>query len=104
MNHIRILGNKPQDLPIERILYLEANINYTIIHTIDGKRFLSSRTLKVYEDRLPQFIRANKKELLNRNYIQKSANSDIIILSNGNEISISRRRKETFKTLLSLTE
>lgn len=97
MNYIRILGKKNFMLSTDKILLLKANINYTIIHTTDGQEFVSSRTLKVYENKLSEFIRANRNELLNKNHIISFYNPNIVVLSNGVEISVSRRRLECFK-------
>ncbi|QLH30031.1 MAG: LytTR family transcriptional regulator [Candidatus Parvibacillus calidus] len=38
------------------IIYLAAEGNYTYIHLLDTKPVLSSKTLKEYEDTLPQSI------------------------------------------------
>jgi DNA-binding LytR/AlgR family response regulator len=80
------------------ILYLEADINYTIFHLIDGKKIISSFTLKKYEQKqeLGAFLRVNKSYLLNPDFIkncQKNGKKTSIELSNGKVVQVSRRKK-----------
>ena len=54
------------------ITYLEAAVNYTIFHLNDGKKVVSSFTLKKYEEdiRLTGFLRVHKSYLLNPEYVK----------------------------------
>jgi len=92
MSYIRILGKDRFKIPTDNVLLFRANTNYTIIQTTDGKEFLSARTLKVFEQKFPEFIRANRNHLLNRNHIISFSLPNTVTLSNGEEISVSRRR------------
>ena len=79
------------------ILYLEADINYTIFHLIDGKKIISSFTLKKYEQKqeLGAFLRVSKSYLLNPDFIkncQKEDNKTSVELSNGRIVQVSRRK------------
>lgn len=85
---------------ISRIVYCEADENYTKIHTVGGETILVSRTLKVVEEMLPAdyFFRIHKSFLVNMNYV-KSYNRNEghkILLENGIELEIATRRNEEF--------
>ncbi len=55
----------------KEITYLEADVNYTIFHLNDGKKIVTSFTLKKYEgdNRYTGFLRVSKSCLLNPAYI-----------------------------------
>ncbi|PRY27791.1 LytTr DNA-binding domain-containing protein [Spirosoma oryzae] len=59
-----------QIVPVPSITRLEAYGNYTWIYQLDKPPFLSSKTLKHYEQLLNEFVRVHKAHLLNPNYIQ----------------------------------
>lgn len=83
--------------PIPRVLRLEADRNYTIIHLTDGKRFVASKTLKHFEELLARFkfIRTHKSHLVNAQHIIRLCIGNVhIILCDGSAIEISRRKRE----------
>ena len=85
-------------LSIKDIVRCEASLNYTFFYLKDGKRILSSKTLKEYDLFLPSsiFIRVHQSHLVNLNYIKAFANNGKLQLSNSeDEIPVSiRKRKE----------
>ena len=83
------------------IIHLEASESYTTIFLTEGRKFLSSKTIKIYEDKLnPQmFFRTHKSHIINithhlREFQRTSGN--YAILSNGVEVPISRRKLQQF--------
>ena len=62
-----------QLVKIEEIIYLEASVNYTILHLNGGTRLLASRNLKEYEELLPAefFVRIHHSFIINVNYVEK---------------------------------
>jgi DNA-binding LytR/AlgR family response regulator len=79
------------------ILYLEANINYTIFHLIDGRTFLSSTTLKRHEakEALASFLRINKSYLLNPDFIEnieQDGEKVFVKMTNEKQMMVSRRK------------
>ncbi len=58
-------------LESEKVVRLEADGNYTTIYLEGGKKFVSSRTLKEYEEMLPpkEFFRIHKKILVNLSHV-----------------------------------
>lgn len=87
------------------IVYLKADINYTEFYLKDGKKIVSSFTLKHHEadERLKGFLRVNKSYLVNQLYIRqyRSHHKDVrIYLTNGYEIKVARRRRVAIKRSL----
>ncbi|MBA4850748.1 GAF domain-containing DNA-binding protein [Emticicia sp. BO119] len=86
-----------QFFPVEEIIRLEADRNYTILYLTDKRKFVSSKTLKEYEITLTnhQFLRVHKSHLVNQKHIVSlSANRESLILKDASEVEISRRKKE----------
>jgi two-component system LytT family response regulator len=84
-------------LEIDKIIRCEADLNYTKFILTDNKHFLSSKTLKEYEDLLAihaNFMRVHRSHLVNLDYILKFKNEGFLILKDNSMIPISRRRKE----------
>ncbi len=77
------------------IAHCTADDNYTDLHTHDGKRFVSARTLKDYEDMLAPlgFLRVHRSALVNRAHIAH-LDEGHVVLKNGVRVEISRRKKE----------
>ncbi len=85
---------------INDIIHLEANSNYTFIYFSDKSKITASKTLKEFEDILPEsiFFRTHHSHLINLNYIKRYIKGDggQIELQNGNYVDVSRRKKEEF--------
>ncbi|QRR01228.1 LytR/AlgR family response regulator transcription factor [Dyadobacter sandarakinus] len=82
---------------IAEIVRLEADRNYTVIHLKDKRPFVASKTLKHFEEMLDQFkfIRTHKSHLVNPEHIVRISNSnEFIVLSDGSQVEISRRKKD----------
>ena len=86
------------------IVRLKAEGNCTMIYFIDGKHFLDTRTLKIYENILDKkmFYRIHKSHIINFNFITDyiNENGSIVKLKNGDEIPISRSKIYEFTKLL----
>ncbi|MFM2392491.1 MAG: hypothetical protein RLZZ546_468 [Bacteroidota bacterium] len=85
---------------ISTIVNLEAQGNYTTIYFDNGTKVVSTRTLKEYEDALPEdlFFRCHNSHVINLKHIKKYIRGDggFVELSNGREIEVSRRKKAEF--------
>jgi len=81
-------------LAIEDIIYCQSDINYTLFKLTSSKPILVSKTLKYYEDILKEhrFCRIHQSYLVNRQYA-RSLKNDSLLLSNGESLVISRKRK-----------
>ena len=83
-----------------RLVRIEADSNYCRLFLENGKTFFVAKVLKKFEDELDSqlFIRPHKTHLVNKNFIAsyiKGVNASIV-LSNGEEIPVARRKKGLF--------
>ena len=78
------------------IIRCEADNNYTRFFFVDRRPLLVSKTLKEYEELLEDhgFLRIHKSHLVNREHISQLNRNGMVMLKNGDEIPVSRRRKE----------
>jgi two-component system LytT family response regulator len=89
---------------LDEILRLEADRNYTVIHLVDKRPFVASKTLKYFEEMLGDFnfIRTHKSHLVNATHIVRlSSNHESVLLTDGARIEISRRKKDEVQQQLS---
>ncbi|MBI2418743.1 MAG: response regulator transcription factor, partial [Ignavibacteriales bacterium] len=63
-------GNHPESVKIEKILYIEALEHYCNVLTADGKKLLIRKTMKDWEEILPEelFIRIHRSTIINLDY------------------------------------
>jgi len=90
---------------VEEIIRLEAESSYTHIHLSNRKPFIASKTLRHFEDMLEEFnfIRTHKSHLVNPKHIIRISNDNsFLILSDGSQVEISRRKKEEVQEKLKL--
>ena len=85
----------------EEIVHLEACDNYTKIFAANGKRYLSSKNIKVYEDMLnPKiFFRSHKSHIINISTHLKEfsrAEGNVAVMSSGVHVPVARRKVSEF--------
>ncbi|GAA4470239.1 LytTR family DNA-binding domain-containing protein [Nemorincola caseinilytica] len=87
-------------VPVEDLSYLVADGNYTHVHTAD-KVYLTTRTLKEFEDLLPpgMFCRIHHGYIVNLDHIAKvqKGRGGAVVMKDGKVLEIAIRRKEAFK-------
>lgn len=85
---------------VKDIIYCQADSNYTLFHLIDGQQILVSRSLKEYDEILSSqgFFRIHQSYLIKLSFVKKYIKGEggTVILENGKELDVSRRRKEGF--------
>lgn len=91
-----------KNLQHDNICYLESSINYTLFFLIDGRSVVSGYNIKVFEALFQDqaFIKINRSKLVNVEFIQKACfvkNTCSILLFNGQEMNVSRRRLNKLK-------
>src|SRR6186713_1316693 len=61
-----------QFIKLNEIIYLEANNNYTYFH-LSGHKYIVSRTLKDFEEMLPEdtFLRIHNSYIINKNFAER---------------------------------
>ncbi|GHB83418.1 LytR/AlgR family response regulator transcription factor [Persicitalea jodogahamensis] len=88
--------------PVQDVLRLDGKRNYTVFSLTDGTQFLSSRSLGIYETIFPEsFLRIHKSCIINRDFLQNLKDDEhIAVLTDGSEVSVSRRRWAEVKQIL----
>lgn len=90
-------------IEVEEIVHLISDGNYTIVHTNNNQKYVVSRIIKEFEELLPStlFFRTHKSHIVNLKHVNEFRRSDeSLILSNGHEIPVARRRKEDLMAFL----
>ena len=89
-----------QFISVTDIIYLEANTNYTHFFLINNKKYVVSRTLKDFEEVLPDdmFLRIHSAYLINKNFVERYIRGEggHVVMTNGTELDVSKRKKTEF--------
>lgn len=89
---------------IENIIRLESDSNYTKFLLKDGERILVPKSMKEFESILPddQFFRTHQSHIVNLDHVKKYIKEDggYILMNDGSEVLVARRRKEEFLAIL----
>lgn len=92
---IKLPGDN-QPIAVQEIVWLEGDSNYTRVHFQNRKVQLITRTLKWFDDELPDFLRIHRSILVNpvfvRHLIRRADNTVILQLKDGSKLAVSRRR------------
>jgi two-component system LytT family response regulator len=94
-------GDKVHFIKLAEIIYLEAISNYTRFVLQNSEIFISSKTLKYFEDIFTDklyFMRISRSIIINIHAVKSYTKVEPfhVYLSNGDVFEISRRRKVTF--------
>lgn len=91
-------------IPIKNILHIESSSNYSKIYFNNNRTLTVTKLLKDFEDMLVpyHFYRVHNSHLINLNYIQKylRGNGGRIIMQDGTEIEVARRKKDEFLKMI----
>ena len=88
-------GDRSYFVPPADVMHCSADDNYTELHLNDGRRFVSARTLKEYEEMLEPwgFLRVHRSSLVNRAAVSHLDDSHLVLKS-GARVEVSRRKRE----------
>jgi len=91
---------------VSEIIRCQSTNNYTDFYLTGRRKITATKTLKWVDDLLHDhhFFRAHDSHLINLNHIKrymKGGEGGVVELSEGQEVDISRRRKEEFLKILS---
>lgn len=83
---------------VSDIVRCQADVNYTHIHCVDGKKYTASKTLKHFEQLLSpqQFFRIHNSHLINLDYVASYDKNGYALLVDGSRLEVSTRKKEAF--------
>lgn len=91
----------------DNIIRAEADRSYSCIYLLSGEKKLISKPLKELEEILPKkyFFRTHASHLINLTHVKKLSNEDggYILLTDGSQVPLARRRKVEFIEQLELT-
>ncbi len=93
---------KLKEIEPQRILYLRGVVNYTEFYFKDGKKFVSSFTLKHHQESLSHFLRVSKSHLLNPSSIKRIhyyGSEREVELNTGKRVKVSRRRRIVLESI-----
>lgn len=89
---------------LEEIIRLESSGNYTTFYIQDGQRTTVAKTIKEYEELLPEqlFFRVHQSHIVSLQHVRKFLKSDngLALMADGCKVPVSRRKKDTFIQLL----
>ncbi len=87
-------------LKFNSIIHLEAQSNYTKFYLTDNSNIITAKTLKHFEEILPEdlFFRIHKTYLVNMNFIKRFSKVDefTVELITGQKLPVSHRKKDEF--------
>jgi len=90
---------------IADILRIEADGNYAKIFLISGETVFVSKQLKLFEEWLEGmgFFRVHHSHIINLNFLRKYIKGEggSVVMDNGHEVEVSRRRKDDFLKAIS---
>jgi two-component system LytT family response regulator len=98
-------GSKIKVIPAEKIIYIEAQDDYVMLYTEDGKH-LKEKTMKYFETHLDNnvFIRIHRSYIVNINFISQlehfTKESYLVILKNGTKLKVSDSGYKNLKSRL----
>lgn len=89
-------------LELYSIVYASAVGSYTEIHTIDGKKVTTTKSLKEFEELTAQhnFFRCHKTYVVNLAYVSELIKKDeyLIVMKNNMRIPLSIRKRDEFQS------
>lgn len=93
-------------IQLRNVVRIESNSNYSRIFFTAGPSLLVTKQLKEFEEMLVpyRFCRVHNMHLINLNYVKKYLRGDggRVVMENGDEIDVSRRKKDDFLKLINL--
>lgn len=89
------IGDRSYFVAPAEVMHCNADDNYTELHLADGRRFVSARTLKEYEEMLEPwgFLRVHRSSLVNRAAVSHLDDGHVVLKS-GVRLEVSRRKRE----------
>ena len=100
-------GNSINIIPVDKVRYVEAQDDYVMIYSTEGKA-LKQQTMKYYEENLPKndFVRIHRSYIVRVEEIKKiepySKDNHVAILHTGDKLPVSRTGYKLLKDELGL--
>ena len=84
---------------LTEIIYLNASGNYTTFYLSDGRKIIVTKTIKEYEEILPEdlFFRVHQSYIVRADQVKQYSKEDSsVYVSNGDLIPVAKRRRKEF--------
>jgi two-component system LytT family response regulator len=83
------------------IIRLEADENYTTLFCVGGKKYVSSKGIRAFEEKLDpaMFMRVHKSHIINMSHHLKEllrSEGSIAVMSDGSQVPVARRKLQEF--------
>ncbi|HRB19779.1 MAG TPA: LytTR family DNA-binding domain-containing protein, partial [Chitinophagales bacterium] len=92
---------------LDEIIHIDADSSYTKIYLSTNEMIMSSKPLKYFEELLEDydFVRVHQSHIINLKLIRRYVRGDggQVIMNNGTEIEVSRRKKDDLLAKISDT-
>ncbi len=101
-----VINSQNETIYIEpqKIIRLEADNNYTNVILIDGRKILSTKTLKDYENTLSLdvFFRCHKTAIVNINHIDRFVKTEggYVVMTDHVQVTVSREKRQELLAIL----
>lgn len=99
-------GDHMDVIPFETIEYIEGEGRYSNVYSLNGDRYVSSKSLGELEKLLPEevFLRVHRTFIINVNQIASYLRTKVglIVMKNGAEVPISSEKKKEVSDILNL--
>lgn len=94
-----------QIVTLDEIIYCHSDNGYTTFYLTNGRKILTSKYLKEYEEFLPEtyFLRTHQSYLVNKSFIEQyrtEGSLGFLILKDHSEIPVAYRKRELIKMFL----
>jgi two-component system, LytTR family, response regulator len=93
-------------VPVQNIVRLESDSNYTVFYLTNRQKLIASRTLKDFEALLVPtgFVRIHRSSMINLTHLQEYIRGEggTVLMVDGSEIEVSRREKPTLMARIGL--
>lgn len=87
-------------VPVRDLVWMESADSYTVCHLRDGRQLTVSRNLKAFSELLPEadFFRIHHSYLVQLRHLKRFLRTDglRVVLVDGTELPVSKRRKDAF--------
>ncbi len=103
MNTFLIPTNKGiKEVMTENIIRVEASSNYCKIYFTNEYPLTVAKLLQWFEENLPNdlFYRIHRGHIVNRRYITTVSKDSKLLLTNGEQLQVSKRKKRAFRKMV----
>ena len=91
-------------IDIKNLIRCQSDGSYTSFYLVSGKKIMASKPIGEYEELLQEerFFRVHRSYLINLEHIKKYVKGDggYVVMSDGSEVEVSRRKKNDFVSVL----